>query len=166
MNDLLSEDTPISDIQSRYLHAHVHVCISWPGSHWLTACGSACGLCSSILNRPALTDSTPSTNRFVDSNCIQRLHNVSFMFDDAPVGGNDATHLCIRSVSYTLSLPFRTPPSISHRDASRNTFTSLFRISCVVLFSPCNTIRLAAGSDNAYISLRRYHRSNFFVSLS
>jgi hypothetical protein len=72
MNDLLSEDTPISNIQSIF----THMCMS--ASHSQVLIGSLhVGLCSSILNRPALTDSTPSTNRFVDSNCIQRLHNVS-----------------------------------------------------------------------------------------
>lgn len=133
-----------------------------PGHHWLFRAG---GPCPPILSRPALTDSTPSTNRFIDSNCIQRLHNVSS---------------CSMTLQWAATTPHTAAPDLypilflchfvhlppSSTATRLETPSRVFFVFPVSSFSPCNTIRLAAGSDNACISLRRYHHSNLFVSLS
>jgi hypothetical protein len=129
---LLSENTSIPNIQSMFKH----MCSCLYLIAWLSLAHIKL-----VRAREYLTAQRWPTTRLCSFH--QPLHRLQLhtaatqciiMFDDAPVGGNDATHFCSGSVSYTLSLSLA-PPFVFHRDASRNTFTSLFRISCVIILS-------------------------------
>jgi hypothetical protein len=118
------------------------------------------------LTAQRLADNTASTNRFVDSNYIQRLHDVSSC-SMTPQWAATTPHTSASDVRprYT-GIP--SPCHLLHlpSSATATRLETLSRVSFVfpvLSFSPCNTIRLAAGSDNACFSLRRYIHSNLFV---
>jgi len=115
-----------------------------------------------------MLDNTASTNRFVDSNCIQRLHHVpSCSMTLQWAATTPHTSAPDLYSTYTVSLPYL-PPSLRlppRRVSIHLSHFLSFFFPCII-FSPCNTIRLAAGSDNVWFSLKRYPHSYLLVLFS
>jgi hypothetical protein len=90
------------------------------------ACACNRRAAKTTLRPPVALETSTTLSGYHASTCIT-------MLDDASLGGKDATYLYTSPTSTGSILchfPFR---FVVHRDASQNTFASLFRLSCSFL---------------------------------